>query len=155
MKLYKITSENVLYKRCYAWINTFWISSLLKVFYLQDVVKTSQSSKQNTFDRVPFSKSFKIRLQQRCFRMNFVRFFQSLFLNLLSPKIIFVSPKTQTVVFCSLGEAVLEIQKPFSVLSNLFLGRFWGLLLWSNIGRKWNKSVMSFNQNKLLLPLKK
>ena len=40
---------------------------------------------------------------------------------------------------------VSEIQKHFSVY--LFLGRFWGLLLWSNIGKKWNKSDVCFTQN--------
>ena len=53
---------------------------------------------------------------------------------------------------CSEGP-VLEIPKHFSVY--LFLGGFWGLLLWSNIGKKWNKSGICFTQNILLLPLRK
>ena len=48
---------------------------------------------------------------------------------------------------------VSEIQKHFLVY--LFLGRFWGLLLWSNIAKKWNKSDVCFTQNILLWSLRK
>ena len=73
--------------------------------------------------------------------------------NLLSPKIVLVSPKKSNCCFLWPWGSCFRDSKAF--FRFFFFRGFWGLLLWNNIGWKWNKSLMSFTQNILLLPLKK